>query len=94
MGATFSQELLQEAGDLMGRESIAKAAHVLLVPCINMQRSPLGGRGFEPLSEDPVWAGLGTAAIIRGIEETGVAACVNLLSAMIRNINASSITQL
>ena len=76
MGATFDQSLLFEAGKLMGQESIAKGAHVLLGPCINMQRSPLGGRGFESLSEDPVVAGLGAAAIIRGIESTGVAACI------------------
>lgn len=76
MGATFDQALLREAGELMGRETIAKGAHVLLGPCINMQRSPMGGRGFESLSEDPVVAGLGAAAIIEGIEGTGVASCI------------------
>jgi beta-glucosidase len=76
MGSTFNQALLREAGELMGRETIAKGAHVLLGPCINMQRSPLGGRGFESLSEDPVVAGLGAAALIRGIEGTGVVACI------------------
>ena len=60
----------------MGREAIAKGAHVLLGPCINMQRAPLGGRGFESLSEDPMLAGLGAAALVRGIEDTGVAACI------------------
>lgn len=60
----------------MGHEAIAKGAHVLLGPCINMQRAPLGGRGFESLSEDPVLAGLGAASLIRGIEDTGVAACI------------------
>lgn len=39
-----------------------------------MQRSPLGGRGFESFSEDPVLAGQMTAATINGIQSTGVAA--------------------
>lgn len=60
----------------MGREAIAKGAHILLGPCINMQRSPLGGRGFESISEDPVLAGLGAAALTAGIQETGVVATI------------------
>jgi beta-glucosidase len=75
MGATFNQALLREAGELMGQETIAKGAHVLLRPCINVQRSPLGGRGFHLLPEDPVLAGLGAAAKgIKGIGGTRVAA--------------------
>jgi Glycosyl hydrolase family 3 N terminal domain len=65
MGATSNQSLIREAGELVGRESIAKGAHVLLGPCINMQRSPLGGHGCELLSEDPILAGLGAAALVR-----------------------------
>jgi len=69
-------ELLHEAGVAMGHESIAKGSHVILGPTINMQRSPLGGRGFESLSEDPVLAGLGAAALVNGIQETGVVATI------------------
>src|SRR4051794_10102090 len=58
----------------MGEESKAKGAHVILGPTLNIQRSPLGGRGFESFSEDPVVSGLVAAAIINGIEETGVVA--------------------
>lgn len=64
---------------MMGEESIAKGAHVLLGPTINMQRSPLGGRGFESLSEDPVLAGLGPAAMVAGIQSKGVAATIKHL---------------
>lgn len=79
MADTSNQALLREAGELMGRETIAQGVHVLLGPCINMQRSPLGGWGFQLLSEDPVLAGLGAAALIKGIkgiEGTGVAASI------------------
>lgn len=58
----------------MGEEAIGKGAHVILGPTINMQRSPLGGRGFESIGEDPVLAGLAAGALVNGIQETGVQA--------------------
>ncbi|KAL2831405.1 glycoside hydrolase superfamily [Aspergillus cavernicola] len=76
LGATFNQELLQEAGRKMGEEALAKNVHVILGPTINMQRSPLGGRGFESIGEDPFLAGLGAAALVRGIQSTGVQATI------------------
>ncbi|PSR97621.1 glycosyl hydrolase family 3 C-terminal domain-domain-containing protein [Coniella lustricola] len=60
----------------MGNEAKSKGAHVILGPTINMQRSPLGGRGFESLGEDPVLAGLGAAALINGIQSTGIQASI------------------
>lgn len=60
----------------MGKEAKAKGAHVILGPTINMQRSPLGGRGFESFSEDPLLAGLAAAAVINGIQDEGIVATV------------------
>jgi beta-glucosidase len=60
----------------MGEEAKAKGVHVLLCPTVNMQRSPLGGRGFESFSEDPVLAGNCAASIVGGIQETGVVASI------------------
>ncbi len=74
LGATFNLPLLETAGAKMGDEAKAKGAHVILGPTINMQRSPLGGRGFESLGEDPVLSGLGAAALVNGIQSTGVQA--------------------
>lgn len=61
---------------LMGHEAIAKGAHVLLGPTVNMQRGPLGGRAFESFSEDPVLAGSCAAAVIRGVQDTHVVATI------------------
>ncbi|KAL2758751.1 glycoside hydrolase family 3 protein [Sodiomyces alcalophilus JCM 7366] len=74
LGATFNAALLEEAGKKMGEEAKLKGAQCILGPTINMQRAPLGGRGFESISEDPVLAGLGSAAICNGIQSTGVQA--------------------
>jgi hypothetical protein len=60
----------------MAHEARAKGTHVILGPTINMQRSPLGGRGFESLSEDPVLAGLGAAALVNGIQDNDIVATI------------------
>lgn len=67
---------MRQGGALQGREAIAKGASVILGPTTNMQRSPLGGRGFESFSEDPVLAGHISAATVNGIQSTGVAATI------------------
>ncbi|EXJ77955.1 hypothetical protein A1O3_09114 [Capronia epimyces CBS 606.96] len=74
LGATWDTDLIRAAGVMMGKEAIAKAASILLGPTINIQRSPLGGRGFESYSEDPVLAGNLAAAMVAGIQSTGVVA--------------------
>ncbi|KAI7786827.1 beta-glucosidase [Diaporthe eres] len=76
LGATFNLPLLEEAGRKMGDEAKSKGAHVILGPTINMQRSPLGGRGFESIGEDPVLAGLGASALINGIQSKGIQATI------------------
>jgi beta-glucosidase len=58
----------------MGLEAKAKGAHVVLGPTINIQRSPLGGRGFESLSEDPLLSGLLAGAYCNGIKDENIVA--------------------
>ena len=74
LAATWNTELVKQGAVLQGHEAIAKGASVILGPTTNMQRSPLGGRGFESFSEDPVLAGNMTAATVNGIQSTGVQA--------------------
>ncbi|PYI31533.1 hypothetical protein BP00DRAFT_395983 [Aspergillus indologenus CBS 114.80] len=74
LGATWDTELLHQVGRLMGEESIAKGSHIILGPTINIQRSPLGGRGFESYAEDGVLSGTLAGHYCRGVQEKGVAA--------------------
>lgn len=74
LGATWDADLLYRVGQLLGEEAHAKGAHVLLGPTINIQRSPLGGRGFESFSEDSVLSGTLAGHYCRGVQEKGVAA--------------------
>ncbi len=75
MGAGWNPELLEEVGKVLGRECLAKGAHVLLGPTVNIIRHPLAGRTFECISEDPCLAARIGAAWVRGIQSMGVAAC-------------------
>lgn len=61
-------------GRLLSDEAHAKGAHVLLGPTINIQRGPLGGRGFESYSEDPLLSGTLAGHYVRGLQEKGVSA--------------------
>ncbi|KIX02398.1 uncharacterized protein Z518_08339 [Rhinocladiella mackenziei CBS 650.93] len=76
LAATWDTDLVKKGGALQGAEAIAKGASVILGPTTNMQRSPLGGRGFESFSEDPYLAGAMSAATVNGIQSTGVAATI------------------
>ncbi|TLD04095.1 hypothetical protein PgNI_11288 [Pyricularia grisea] len=76
LAATWDVGLIEHAGATLGEECKARGAHVSLGPTINIQRSPLGGRGFESYSEDPVLSGLMASAMVKGVQSTGVAACL------------------
>lgn len=76
LASTFNKELLTEAGQLMGDEAQHRGAHIILGPTTNMQRGPLGGRGFESFSEDPYLAGMASASVVNGIQSKDIAATI------------------
>ncbi|KAF8325853.1 putative beta-glucosidase precursor [Cantharellus anzutake] len=76
LGASWDRKFLYLVGRALGVESKSKGVHVLLAPTINIQRSPLGGRGFESYSEDPFLSGSLARAYIEGVQSEGIAATV------------------
>ncbi|KAF5589551.1 beta-glucosidase [Fusarium pseudocircinatum] len=74
LGATWNTELIHRLGQLLSAEAHAKGAHVLLGPTVNIQRGPLGGRGFESFSEDPILSGILAGHYVRGVQKNGVSA--------------------
>jgi beta-glucosidase len=74
LGSSWDVTLLRRVGEALGRECRAEDVAVLLGPGINIKRSPLCGRNFEYLSEDPVVSGALGAAIVEGIQSQGVGA--------------------
>jgi beta-glucosidase len=67
--------LLEEVGRCLGREAAMESVSVLLGPGLNIKRNPLCGRNFEYFSEDPYLSGKLAAAMTKGIQSEGVAAC-------------------
>ena len=72
---SFDRQMMKELGETLGSECRAEGIQVLLGPSLNIKRSPLCGRNFEYLSEDPFLAGELAAAQIEGIQSKGVASC-------------------
>jgi beta-glucosidase len=76
LAATFDPELVREIGEALGREARSKSAHLLLAPTVNLHRTPIGGRNFECMSEDPVHTAAIATAYIEGVQSQRVACCV------------------
>ncbi len=74
LGATWDPELVRELAFALGTEARAKGIDVLLGPTINLMRTPLGGRGFECFSEDPLLTSRIAVGYVRGLQAAGVAA--------------------
>ena len=75
LGATWDVDLLEEVGAALGAEARAQDVAIVLGPGLNIKRHPRGGRSFEYFSEDPHLSGTLAAAMVRGIQSQGVAAC-------------------
>ncbi|WP_026554699.1 beta-glucosidase [Arthrobacter sp. 35W] len=74
LAATWSPELARRYGMVLGQEARRKGVHVVLGPTINLHRSPLGGRHFECMSEDPRLTATLAAAYVDGVQSMGVGA--------------------
>lgn len=72
LAASWDVDLARTMGEALAEECIALKVDVLLGPGVNIKRSPLNGRNFEYLSEDPYLAGEMAVAIINGIQGKGV----------------------
>ncbi len=72
LSATFDPELAARVGEALGVESAIEDVAVILGPGINIKRSPLCGRNFEYMSEDPIVSGVMGVGLVRGIQSKGV----------------------
>ncbi|KHJ71718.1 beta-glucosidase [Rhodococcus sp. Chr-9] len=81
LGCSFDPELLERVGAALGAEARALQVGVLLGPGINIKRSPLCGRNFEYLSEDPLLSGVLGAALVHGMQSQGVGASLKHFAA-------------
>ncbi len=76
LASTWNRHLGYEFGAVLGSEAKARGKHVILGPGINVIRTPLNGRNFEYLGEDPYLISQMAIGYIKGVQDQGVAACV------------------
>lgn len=76
LAATFNPELSYRYGKALGEEARFRRKDIILGPGVNIYRTPLSGRNFEYMGEDPYLSSVMVVPYIRGVQENGVAACV------------------
>ncbi|MFH8251441.1 glycoside hydrolase family 3 C-terminal domain-containing protein [Microbacterium sp. B2969] len=81
IGSSWDVELAERLGAALGVESSIEDVAVILGPGVNIKRSPLCGRNFEYLSEDPIVSGVLGTGLVRGIQSQGVGASLKHFAA-------------
>lgn len=76
LAATWNPSLANLYGHSLGEEALYRGKDMILGPGVNIYRTPLGGRNFEYLGEDPYLSSRMVVPYIHGLQNMGVAACV------------------
>jgi beta-glucosidase len=76
LAATWDREFARSLGESIGRDARARGVNILLGPGVNIARSPVNGRNFEYLSEDPFLNAEMVVPYIQGVQSQGVVATV------------------
>jgi len=76
LAATWNPAMSRLYGESLGEEARYRNKSVLLGPGVNIYRTPLGGRNFEYMGEDPYLASRMVVPYVQGLQSKGVAACV------------------
>ncbi len=76
LAATWNPQMAERYGRAIGEEAAYRGKNVLLGPGVNIYRTPLNGRNFEYMGEDPVLSATMCVPYIQGVQSQGVACCV------------------
>ena len=76
LAATWNPQMARLYGESLGEEALYRNKSVMLGPGVNIYRTPLGGRNFEYMGEDPWLASRMVVPYVQGLQSKGVAACV------------------
>ena len=76
LAATWNPEMSALYGKSIGEEARYREKDILLGPGVNIYRTPLNGRNFEYMGEDPFLSSRMVVPYIKGVQQNGVAACV------------------
>ncbi len=76
LAATWDPDMARRYGEAIGEEARYRRKSVLLGPGVNIYRTPLNGRNFEYMGEDPYLSATMCVPYIQGVQSRGVACCV------------------
>ncbi len=93
LACSWDKELLKELGETLGEESLSEQISILLGPAINIKRSPLCGRNFEYLSEDPFLSGELASEYIKGVQSKGIGTSLKHFTANNQEHNRLSVDE-
>ena len=91
--SSFDRDLLRQLGEILGEEANNFNVSTVLGPAINIKRSPLCGRNFEYLSEDPYVAGELGAAYINGVQSKNAGTSLKHFAANNQETNRFSVSE-
>jgi beta-glucosidase len=91
LAASWDPALAQKEGEAIGQEALARGKQIMLGPGVNIQRTPLCGRTFEYLGEDPWLSGRMAVGYIRGVQSQGVSSCVKHFAANNQELDRMSV---
>lgn len=81
VASTWNPDLAYETGRALGEEARGRGKDVILGPSVNIKRSPLCGRNFEYMSEDPTLTAEQAVRYVRGVQESDVSVSVKHFAA-------------
>jgi beta-glucosidase len=91
VAATWNPEDARAMGEVIGEEARRRGKDIMLGPGVNMQRTPLCGRSFEYMGEDPWLTGRMAVAYIQGVQSKNVASCVKHFAANNQETHRTSV---
>ena len=91
LAATWNPDMAQLYGRSIGEEARYRNKAVLLGPGVNIYRTPLNGRNFEYMGEEPYLASRMVVPYVQGVQQNGVAACVKHFALNNQEINRSTL---
>jgi beta-glucosidase len=81
LAATFNTALARDYGTVIGQEARQRGKNIMLGPSLNIQRTPLCGRNFEYMGEDPFLTSRMAVNYIQGAQAQGISSCAKHFAA-------------
>src|SRR6516164_7633603 len=94
LAATWDTNLAQAFGIVIGEEAVARGKNIMLGPAVNIQRTPLCGRNFEYMGEDPLLTSRMAVNYIEGEQARGIASCIKHFAANSQEFQRGSVNEI